>query len=79
MTEVVKREASPNFKELYETMARSWLLTASREYRQYAASIDVHAPDKLRINRVLVNLPEFYEAFDIQPSDGMYVAPETGC
>ncbi len=76
VTEVVKREASPNFKELYETMARSWLLTASREYRQYAASIDVHAPDKLRINRVLVNLPEFYEAFDIQPSDGMYVAPE---
>ena len=76
VTEAAKREENPDFKQLYETMAKSWLSAAPREYRQYAASIDVHAPDKLRVNRVLVNLPEFYEAFDIQPGDGMYVAPE---
>lgn len=37
---------------------------------------DVHAPDKLRGSRALQSLDEFYEAFDIQPGDGMYVAPE---
>lgn len=76
VTEAAKRETNPNFKQLYETMARSWLSTASREYRQLVAIMDVHAADKLRVNRVLVNIPEFYEAFDIQPGDGMYVAPE---
>lgn len=76
VTEVVKREADPDFRELYETMARSWLSTAPRSYWQYVSALDVHAPDKLRVNRVLVNFDEFYEAFDIQPGDGMYVAPE---
>ena len=67
---------NPDFKQLFETMARSWESTATRSTRQYVAQVDVHAPDKLRVNRVLVNLPEFYEAFDIGPGDGMYVAPE---
>ncbi len=76
VTEAAKREPDPDFKQLYETMARAWLSTSTREYWQLVAAIDVHAPDKLRVNRVLVNLPEFYEAFGIQPGDGMYVAPE---
>lgn len=35
------------------------------------------APDKLRCNRVLQTLPEFYTTYDIQPGDGMWTAPET--
>lgn len=76
VTEAAKRLEKPDFKQLYETMARSWESTATRDARQYMAQIDIHAPDKLRVNRVLVNLPEFYETFEIQPGDGMYVAPE---
>ncbi|MCI9483536.1 MAG: M13 family metallopeptidase [Clostridiaceae bacterium] len=76
VTEAAKRMENPDFKQLFETMARSWESTATRSTRQYVAQVDVHAPDKLRVNRVLVNLPEFYEAFDIGPGDGMYVAPE---
>lgn len=76
VTEAAKRLENPDFKQLFETMARSWESTATRSTRQYMAQVDVHAPDKLRVNRVLVNLPEFYEAFDIGPGDGMYVAPE---
>ncbi len=74
VTEAAKRMENPDFKQLFETMARSWESTATRSTRQYVAQVDVHAPDKLRVNRVLVNLPEFYEAFDIGPGDGMYVA-----
>ena len=36
---------------------------------------DVHAPDKLRVNRVLQTIPEFYETFDIKEGDGMWVDP----
>ena len=45
--------------------------------REYLAVTDVHAPDKLRCNRVLQTLPEFYTTYDIQPGDGMWTAPET--
>lgn len=33
---------------------------------------DVHAPAKERVNGPVVNIPEFYEAFNIKPGDKMY-------
>jgi putative endopeptidase len=33
---------------------------------------DYHAPDKERVNGVVVNIPEFYEAFGVKPGDRMY-------
>ena len=37
--------------------------------------IDVHAPAKLRANIQTKNSNEFYKAFDIEPSDEMYLDP----
>ena len=31
-----------------------------------------YAPNRERVNGVVMNLPEFYEAFDVKPGDGMY-------
>jgi putative endopeptidase len=31
-----------------------------------------YAPNRERVNGVVMNLPEFYEAFDVQPGDRMY-------
>ena len=58
-------------------MANTWASTTSRQMREYLAVTDVHAPDKLRCNRVLQTLPEFYTTYGIQPGDGMWTAPET--
>jgi putative endopeptidase len=33
---------------------------------------DVHSPAKERVNGALVNVPEFYEAFNIRPGSKMY-------
>ena len=76
VTEAASRLDAPDYKTLYTSMARTWASAANRSYREYAAQMDVHAPDKLRGNRVLQSLDKFYEAFDIQPGDGMYLAPE---
>ena len=43
----------------------------------YLAQADVHAPGKLRGNRVLQSRDEFFEAFDIQPGDGMWLPEES--
>ena len=57
-------------------MANAWTETRTREYAKYAMQTDFHSDPKVRINRVLVNFEEFYEAFGIKEGDGMYVAPE---
>ena len=36
---------------------------------------DTHSPHKLRSNMV-IRLQEFYDTYEIQPDDGMYLAPE---
>ncbi len=75
ITQIEGQEETPDYQTLYRTAARSWRGTASRETRSYLSTADVHAPDKLRGSRALQSLDEFYEAFDIQPGDGMYLDP----
>ena len=38
--------------------------------------VDVHGPAKLRANIQVQNLDDFYDVFDVQPTDPMYRAPE---
>lgn len=35
-----------------------------------------HSPMDLRVNGMVRNIDEWYEAFDVQPGDAMYLAPE---
>ena len=65
------------FDKLFRAVANTWASTTSRQMREYLAVTDVHAPDKLRCNRVLQTLPEFYTTYGIRPGDGMWTAPET--
>ena len=76
ITQIEGQQARPDYKTLFESVARTWRSAASREMRTYLSTLDVHAPDKLRGNRALQSLDEFFQAFDIQPGDGMYLAPE---
>jgi len=37
---------------------------------------DPHSPALFRVNGTVRNVPEFYEAFNIKPTDSLYLAPE---
>ena len=37
---------------------------------------DSHSPEQYRVNGIVCNMDAWYEAFDVQPGDAMYVAPE---
>lgn len=76
ITQIEGQQAKPDYKTLFESTARTWRSAASREMRAYLSTLDVHAPDKLRGNRALQSLDEFYGAYEIQPGDGMYLTPE---
>jgi predicted metalloendopeptidase len=57
-----------------------WAQVWRTKYRDQALRqqllTDPHSPGMYRTNGVLVNLPAFYEAFNVKPGDRMYVAPE---
>ena len=56
--------------------ARSWRgLFREAALRQYLQT-DVHSPGEYRANGPVAHLDAFYQAFNVQPGDALYVAPE---
>ena len=53
-----------------------WRNNSRDQYLERQVVTDVHSPAEARVNRTLGSMPHFYEAFDIQPENAMYIAPE---
>lgn len=56
--------------------AQVWLNKDREEALRSQVASDPHSPSKFRINGVVRNIPEFYEAFDVKKTDSLYLAPE---
>ena len=58
----------------------SWAQVWQRKYREDALiqrlTSDPHSPSEFRVNGVVRNFDEWYEAFDVQPDNALYLAPE---
>jgi putative endopeptidase len=54
--------------------AYGWMYKVRKERLANQVITDVHAPAKERVNGPMVNVPEFYEAFNIKPENKMYRA-----
>jgi putative endopeptidase len=66
---------NPDYQTFFKSYAIGWAQTYSREKAENISKNDVHSNRKIRANRTIVNFNEFYKAFDITPTDGMYVPP----
>jgi putative endopeptidase len=56
--------------------AQGWRgITRDEAVRQQIAT-DPHSPRQYRVNGVVRNVPEFYEAFDVAETDALYLPPE---
>jgi putative endopeptidase len=53
-----------------------WLEKSREASLRNQIATDPHSPAKFRVNGVVRNIPEFYEAFKVQPKDSLYLAPE---
>lgn len=71
-----KEEKDFDAQRFFINWARIWRMKATDQYMQLLLSIDVHSPNKLRANVQAQNQDEFYQAFNVQAGDGMYLAPE---
>ena len=56
--------------------AQAWLGKSREEAARLQVSTDPHSPRQFRVNGVVRNIPEFYEAFGVKPGDSLYLAPE---
>jgi putative endopeptidase len=57
-----------------------WAQVWARKYREEELlnrlKTDPHSPSEYRANGTVVNVPEFYQAFDVKETDALYLPPE---
>jgi putative endopeptidase len=53
-----------------------WRSKVRDERGRQLISTDPHSPAKYRANGAVRNVPEFYEAFDVQEGDALYLSPD---
>jgi endothelin-converting enzyme/putative endopeptidase len=56
--------------------AQSYREKVREEYAKALLEGDSHAPSRYRVNGVIRNMDAWYAAFDIKPTDRLYLAPE---
>lgn len=61
-------------QRFFVNWATVWRSLYTDDAMRQQIKTNVHSPGKYRAIGPLANIPAFYQAFDIQPSDGMYVA-----
>lgn len=64
------------YVDFFTSYAVSWRNKDRAKKAKQALFLDVHAPAHLRVNFVVRQFSEFYEAFDIGPEDLGFIAPE---
>ena len=56
--------------------AQAWRYKYRDESLRMQIETDPHSPRMYRVNGVVRNIPEFYEAFDVREGDALYLPPE---
>ena len=73
--DIMSRTEGVSFEEYFSNWARVWCQKAKPEYQALLLQVDVHGPAYLRANMPPRNFPEWYTAFSVKKTDGMYLAP----
>ena len=73
--DIMSNSEGMSFEEYFANWARVWCQKAKPEYQALLLQVDVHGPAYLRANMPPRNFPEWYAAFNVKKSDGMYLAP----
>lgn len=72
---IMKTLAKPDYQAYFKNWAKVWCMKAKEQYILLLLTNDVHAPAELRANIQPRNFEEWYQAFDVKPSDKMYIEP----
>ena len=56
--------------------AHIWREKTTEGYAEQMLQIDPHSPAEFRVNGIVANVDRFYETFNVQPSDALYIEPD---
>lgn len=76
MLAIAKQMDNFDYQKFFRSFALTWATCRTYSEELKMVEQDSHPLPFLRINITLQQFEEFHEAFDIQPGDGMYLAPE---
>ena len=71
--EAAKQDSDFDAKAFFTNWAKVWRNKSTKQLTEMFLSIDVHSPAPLRANVMAQNMDEFYDAFDVQKGDGMWL------
>ncbi|MDZ4417398.1 M13 family metallopeptidase [Bacillus cereus] len=74
--EATKQLPDTNLEAFFISWATMWRQKTRPEQEELLLTIDVHAPNKVRVNKVVANTNDFYSTFDIKKGDAMYMSPK---
>ena len=64
------------YRDFFQAFAVSWRTLYRKEKLESSVDLDSHAPAFLRVNLVVSQFQEWYDAFGIDESSAMYIPPE---
>lgn len=73
---LTQEERNQAYRDFFIAYAVSWRFKDKKKKRIQALIMDRHAPPPLRVNLVVSQFQEWYDAFDIKPGDKLYLSPE---
>jgi predicted metalloendopeptidase len=68
-------ETDEDLKKIFESYAASYCRMSVDVVIIDQLAYDVHSPEVIRVNAILSTLDCFYDVYDVQEGDGMYIAP----
>jgi putative endopeptidase len=63
-------------QRFFLSWAQAWRYKAPESAIRWVVDYGYHVPTPYRVNGVVQNMDEWYEAFGIKPTDKLYVPPE---
>lgn len=63
-------------QRFFMSWATVWRTKQTDQYTREQVKTDPHSPGRYRATQPLLNIDEFYQAFDIKEGDGMWLPPE---
>jgi putative endopeptidase len=61
------------YQRFFLSWAQCWRRLIRPEEARLRIATDPHSPDELRCNQIVRNIDEFYEAFDVNENDALYL------
>jgi putative endopeptidase len=76
MMKLTEEERKQMYRDFFTSYAVSWRLKEKKKKRIQALITDKHAPPNLRVNLVVSQFQEWYDAFDVKPEDKLFILPD---